>query len=163
MYNIAVIGVGALGRRHVESILKSEMELQVYVIDNNRTAVENIIAMDEKIVGGTNISILPQKVDVAIIATSSAVRKDVFMNLISHSDVKNIIFEKVLFQRVEDYYEVKECLCKKNIRAWVNCARREFDSYWKIKEILQGCNNFTVNISGRLNGDSDVMEYTCWI
>ena len=34
-WNIAVIGCGALGKRHLESILKSELPLKVYCVDIN--------------------------------------------------------------------------------------------------------------------------------
>ena len=43
MYNIAIIGVGALGKRHLESILKSELPLQIYVVDNHKEAVNEAV------------------------------------------------------------------------------------------------------------------------
>lgn len=149
MYNIAIIGMGALGKRHLEALLKAEMKLSLYIVDNNRLAVEDIMAGNKKdIVCGGSVDVLPKCIDVAIIATPSAVRKEVFKSLITHSVVKNIIFEKVLFQTKEDYYEAERLLREKNIRAWVNCARRECDSYWKIREMLKDSKSFTVNITG---------------
>lgn len=149
MINIAIIGVGALGKRHLESILKSELPLQIYVVDNNEEAVSKVIKMDEKcIVGGTDTNILPKEIDLAIISTSSAERKTVFQQMISDSKVKYIIFEKVLFQRIEEYFEVEKLLKEQGIKAWVNCARREQPSYQELKKIVDKSNYFAFQMAG---------------
>lgn len=149
MYNLVIIGVGALGKRHLESVLKSEMPFQVYVVDSNKEAVDAAVALDEKrVIGGQDVDILPEKIDVAVIATSSAVRRMVFEQMISKSEVKNIIFEKVLFQRKEDYFAVEKQLQKRGIKAWVNCARREQNSYIDLKKIVDKSKYFTFQLSG---------------
>lgn len=149
MYNIAIIGIGALGKRHLESVLKSELPCQFYIVDSNRETVESAIASSEKeIFAGQDVSILPEEIEVAVIATSSAVRREVFEQMISHSRVKNIIFEKVLFQRTEDYFAVEKELHEKGIKAWVNCPRREYDSYIDLKRIVDKSSHFTFQLSG---------------
>lgn len=149
MNNIAIIGVGALGKRHLESALKSKRTLKIYVVDNNEEAVREAIKMDEKcIIGGTDTSILPEEIELAIIATSSAVRKTVFQQMISNSKVKYIIFEKVLFQRIEEYFEVEKLLKEQGIKAWVNCARREQPSYQELKKIVDKSNYFAFQTTG---------------
>lgn len=149
MSNIAIIGVGAIGKRHLDSILKSDKIQEIFLVDRNKEVVAHATDLDSKrIVAGTDCSILPGQIDVAIIATTSAVRKKVFQELVAKSNVKNIIFEKVLFQRKEDYLEVKKILGEKKIKAWVNCARREYASYIDLKNILNSVNNFTCSITG---------------
>lgn len=149
MNNIAIIGVGALGKRHLESVLKSELPFQIYVVDNNEEAVSEAIKMNEKcIIGGMDTSILPEEIDLAIISTASAVRKTVFKQMISKSKVKYIIFEKVLFQRIEEYFEVGKILEERQIKAWVNCARREQASYQELKKIVDKSNYFTFEMTG---------------
>lgn len=149
MYKVAIIGVGALGKRHLESVLKSPLPLEVYAVDNNPEMLEAVLkANPNRVIGGCDVTILPKEIDVAVIATSSAVRKDVFEALIGLCQVKNIIFEKVLFQRVKDYYEVERQLENLGIAAWVNCARREYDSYKKIKYMVDSCRVFTFHASG---------------
>ena len=149
MHNIAIIGVGALGKRHLESVLKSKMELQVYAVDSNQEAVDTAVELSEKrVIGGNNVNILPKEIDVAIIATSSAVRRVVFEQLVAHSTIKNIIFEKVLFQRKEDYFEVDRLLKQYSINAWVNCARREQSSYIALKKLIDEKKCFTFHIEG---------------
>jgi hypothetical protein len=125
------------------------MPFDIYVVDSNKEAVDTALAMRaEKIVGGTDVSILPKQVDVAIIATSSAGRRTVFEQLVKQTNVKYVIFEKVLFQRIEDYFAVKELLLRENIEAWVNCARRVQDSYEEIKRIVDGCHRFSFEVTG---------------
>ena len=95
MYNFAVIGVGALGKRHLESILKLDLPYKVYVIDRDEKAVAEAVDMcSEKVNGGLDVTILPEELDVVIIATNSNVRRLVFEQLIEHSKVKNIILLK---------------------------------------------------------------------
>ncbi len=63
----------------------------------------------------TDVRDLPEVIDVAVLAMTAQYRREVFDKLISHVKVKNIIFEKVLFQRVADYYYVGEILKKLHI------------------------------------------------
>ncbi|MBR5565674.1 MAG: Gfo/Idh/MocA family oxidoreductase [Roseburia sp.] len=149
MYNFAVIGVGALGKRHLESILKLDLPYKVYVIDRDEKAVAEAVDMcSEKVNGGLDVTILPEELDVVIIATNSNVRRLVFEQLIEHSKVKNIIFEKVLFQKIEDYYEVEKRLQEHDIKAWINCARREQPAYWEFKEVVDKSKYFTFQLAG---------------
>lgn len=149
--NIAIIGIGNLGKRHLEAVLKSHVQKNVYCIDANEDAraVCEVLSSDkESVFFSTNIDDLPQNLEIVILATSAGVRRQIFEKLVEHSRVKNIVFEKVLFQKVEDYYAVKEILEKSNIKAWVNCARREWDSYHELKKEIDKCNEFEIHISG---------------
>lgn len=149
MYSIAIIGVGALGKRHLESVLKINLPCKIYAVDNDKSSLEFASSLSENnIVCGQNTDILPKKIDLVIIATSSSSRKNVFEQIVSRSEIKNIIFEKVLFQRMEDYYVVEKLLRVKKIKAWVNCVRREWDSYINLKKIVDKSNYFTCNVSG---------------
>ena len=149
MYSIVIIGVGGIGKRHLESVLRSNMELDIYVIDSNQETVNAVVASNGKrVVGGTTMDILPKEIDVTIIATSSGVRRAVFEQLVVHSTVRNVIFEKVLFQRKEDYFEVARLLKEKGIHAWVNCARREMNSYISLQKSIKKIESFTFHLAG---------------
>lgn len=148
MYNITIIGVGSLGKRHLESVLKSKFSTQIYIVDKNQDAIDEALKMNERIVGGRDFNILPPQIDLAIIATSSSERKSVFEELIRRSKIRYIIFEKVLFQQEYEYYEVNNMLQKYGIKAWVNCARREQKSYIELKKYIEKNNYFTFHMSG---------------
>lgn len=149
MYQLAIIGVGALGKRHLESVLKSEIPIKVYVVDNNKETVDEAVALSGgRATGLTEVGLLPKILDIVIIATSSAVRRMVFEELTGHCRVQNIVFEKVLFQRMEDYFAVEKELEQQEIRAWVNCARREYDSYRELKKAVDKCSRFSLWVAG---------------
>ena len=152
-YNIAIIGVGALGKRHLESIIKTEFQIKVFCIDTNPETFsgelwEKIINNRNNIIIAKSISDLPEVIDVAVFAMTSRYRRKMFEELTVHSTVKNIIFEKVLFQSVADYYYVGECLKKLHINAWVNCARREWDAWHLLKKEIQFSDSFEIHVIG---------------
>lgn len=62
-------------------------------------------------------------------------------------DVKYLILEKTLFCSLDDYEAVKELLEEKQVKAWVNCTRRECESYQRIKSELKD-ENFEFVLSG---------------
>ncbi|MEA4821587.1 MAG: Gfo/Idh/MocA family oxidoreductase [Erysipelotrichales bacterium] len=145
MYNIAIIGSGQLGSRHLQGIKTAGLSLSIEVVDSNIEALK--IAEDRyNEIGGnhyiknvnflSSIEELSDSLDLVIIATSSAPRFLITRNLIEKKHVGNIIFEKVLFQNEESFFAVKNLLKSNNIKAWVNCPRRMYDYYNEIKREL---------------------------
>ena len=75
-------------------------------------------------------------------------RREIYDELVNHTKIKNILFEKVLFQKVEDYRHVLKDLKKRKISAWVNCARRQMDSYQSLRKRLENSRYMEIHISG---------------
>lgn len=152
MFNICIIGFGNIGKRHFEALLKININANVYLIDVYELAFNNInsynIGSNFNVKYSCDYRFLPSELDLAIIATSSDIRRDCFEKLVNSCKVRNIIFEKVLFQKVEDYNYVENELNIRGIHAWVNCARREMASYIKLKEELFGKQINNITISG---------------
>lgn len=152
IYNIVIIGIGALGRRHLSSILNTELALNVYCYDINPNSLigfewEN--KFNNKILKViTSFKELPIDIDFALFAMVSKGRREMFDLLISNVRVKNILFEKVLFQNIDDYEYVGKKLKELNINAWVNCARRQMDSYHDLKKRLINAKEMRISISG---------------
>ncbi len=134
MNNIAIIGVGALGKRHLQSMMDLHETFCIFAVEINNDAVIALKTEFPQVHFVSSVKELPSKIEVVVIATNSSIRRQVFEDLISSSSVSSIIFEKVLFQKDDDYYAVQEKLRNLEIRAWVNCARREWDSYKGFKE-----------------------------
>ena len=110
MYNIAIIGSGQLGSRHLQGIKISDLSLNIEVVDSNIDALK--IAEDrynqiegnqyiKKVSFLSSIEELSDRLDLVIIATSSAPRFTITKHLIEKRQVSNLIFEKVLFQNEE--------------------------------------------------------------
>ena len=142
--NIAIIGAGQLGSRHLQGLKTASSPLAITVVDSNdeslRIAEERYDAIDkigEKTIQYVNtIENLPTQLDLVIVATSSKPRASIVKSLLTHSSVRYLILEKVLFTQLSDYDEIGTLLKKKNVRCWVNCPRRMFGSYSMIKDSI---------------------------
>lgn len=150
--DIAIIGVGALGKRHLESVLKSSWPMDVYCVDVNAHALdgfawENTFG-NKELHFCTDVSQLPKSLDWTLFAMSSAGRREMFDAVISKTTVPYIVFEKVLFQREADYGHVAAKLSEFGIKAWVNCARRVQDCYRQLKDEMSTVHEFEVHVSG---------------
>ncbi len=152
MYNICLIGFGNIGKRHFEALLKLDLDVKIYIIDIFEAAFNDIGNYDIKsnitVEHSIDYNFLPDEIDLAIIATSSSTRRVCFESLIGRSKVKNIIFEKVLFQTTDDYDKVERSLISNSINAYVNCNRRYMQSYIDFKDKLSSENIKKITISG---------------
>ncbi len=157
MYKIAVIGAGQLGSRHLQGIKTANLELVIEVVDPNNDSLKIAENRYNEIEGNqyrknirffSSIEELSNELDIAIIATSSAPRFEITNELINKKRVKNIVFEKVLFQNEEYFHQVNNLLLSNNIKAWVNCPRRMYDFYNAIKETLSYEDKIIFSVSG---------------
>ena len=146
MYNIAIIGAGQLGSRHLQALVQVKHEIKIQVVDSSiesLTVAEtrfNEVASNftGKISFHEKITELDKQLDVVIIATSSKVRRVVLEQLVENSKVKNLILEKVLFTKLEDYPSVQKLITSHSIKTWVNCPRRMMSYYQKIAQEISG-------------------------
>ncbi len=151
MNNIAIIGAGQLGSRHLQSLVNSKNKLNIQVVDSSieslNIAEQRFKEVSQNFNGQisfhTSIDFLEKNIDVAIIATSSKVRRLVVEELVIKTKIKNIVLEKFLFTKIEDYNVVAEILNANNIKAWVNCPRRMMEFYQNLKEQIKGPIHFT--------------------
>lgn len=152
MYNIAVIGVGALGKRHLQSIMNSKYDMKIYCIDPYEHAMDGFLdenqSVNKEVFFSTNIDIVPREIDFALFSMSSNGRREMFEQLIERATVKYVVFEKVLFQKVEDYYAVEKELKENGIKAWVNCGRRVQDLWMGLKKEMDKVETFEYHIAG---------------
>jgi predicted dehydrogenase len=147
MNNIVLVGAGKLGSRHLQALAKLNILASIYVIDLNSEALEVAKGRYQEIPDNPNIkeihflnsikAIGSLYIDVAIIATTSEFRRQVIEELIEFSEVRHLILEKILFQKLEDYQFVEELLLKKGIKTWVNFPRRKWSVYQELKESLK--------------------------
>ena len=79
---------------------------------------------------------LPGTLDLIIIATNSNVRSKLLKEVTRKRSVKNLILEKVLFQKKIDYISVDKFLKESSIPTWVSCWMRTTDLFKQIKSLL---------------------------
>lgn len=146
MKNIALIGCGQLGSRHLQALAFVKQKVKIQVVDSSsdslKIAESRFKEVSQNFEGEisfhNDICDLEKKLDVVIVATNSKVRRTVIEQLVANSTVEFLILEKVLFVKEEDYKIVENILIKNNIKAWVNCARRMMDFYQNLQKELSG-------------------------
>ena len=146
--NVAVIGVGNLGRRHLQALEELKGKNEIFGVEINQSAIPALKQEYPWVRFVPCVSELPTAICTAGMATNANVRRELFDQLVSHASVSNIIFEKVLFQTREDYEHVRTELARLGIHAWVNCARREWDAYKRLREELAHCREMHFSACG---------------
>lgn len=142
MYNIAVIGAGQLGSRHLQGLAKLSRPCNIHIVDPFDSSIA--IAKGRISEVGTNCNIreifghalpstLPEVIDLAVIATTSDVRLLAMEALCASRSVKNLVLEKVLFQRFNEYEIAAQLIRRNSIKCWVNCPRRIYPVYGQLK------------------------------
>lgn len=142
MYQVAIIGAGQLGRRHLQGLVKSGHTLSVHVIDpfeSSRRAVEELILSSgagalPNIKVHATVDALPSKLDLVIVATTANNRLKAIEQLLRVSKVRHLVLEKFLFNDTDQYELAKTLITSNGVTAWVNTPRRHFDVYRDLRE-----------------------------
>lgn len=157
MYNIAIIGAGQLGSRHLQGLKTANIEMSISIVDNNTKSLETAKERYEEVETNplihnvnylANINELPMSLNLVIIATSSFPRAAITETLLKTKKIKNIVFEKFLFPRISNYEYISQLLIEYNVNAWVNCPRRMFPCYEEIKYLLKDTQDIHFSVIG---------------
>lgn len=145
MKKITIIGAGQLGSRHLQGLMRGKTEMEIWVIDQSKESLkiaksrcDEIEQASPKVVHyAETVDVLPDTLDLVIVATGSKPRAAIVKILLAHSKVKYMVLEKFLFTRMSEYDEIGALLYEKGVKCWVNCARRMDDCYIKIKNLIE--------------------------
>lgn len=157
MKTIVLIGAGQLGSRHLQALSRITLPVQIEVVDIYPASLETARSRYEEMPENSNIKNirfvsslqeLSKKIDMAIVATNADIRAEVIRTLTSLCDVDNLVLEKVLFQKVDEYGEIQALLRKKGVKAWVNHARRAFPFYQRLKNLLSTSRQVSFQVQG---------------
>lgn len=151
MINIAIIGAGQLGSRHLQALASVKKIIHIQVVDPVEESLKTANARFNEVSGSfkgkisfhSSISELEKELEVVIIATSSKIRRAVIEQVVAHSTVNFLILEKFLFINKADYISIGQLLNEKRITAWVNCPRRMMTFYKELQKELKGPIDFT--------------------
>ena len=137
-FKVLIYGCGNIGFRHLQGIVKSNNNIEIYVYDKSNIAILKAkkklkeISQFSNLVHVTflnSINIIEKNLDLVIVSTSSKERLKIIRNLISKFKLKFLILEKIAFQSVYQFKQALSLLKKNNTKAWVNCPRRLYKSY----------------------------------
>ncbi len=157
MNKIAIIGAGQIGSRQLQGFAKLKKQSQIYVIDSNEKSLRvaeqrfDKVSQSEKSIVSYHKAIndLPDNIDLVIIATTANMRHRIIEHLLDGRSIKYLILEKIVFQKSEYFKLNQKLFLEKDVKTWVNCARRSFPLYKKIKNELS-----TDKLSIEVNGNS---------
>ncbi len=155
--NVAVIGAGQIGSRHLQALSLINRPIRIQVVDPSQNALKVARERFNQVNGSkkvknieylNDIEQLSSEIDVGIIATTSNIRRHVIESLLNKVSVRYLILEKVVFQKKEDFPSVKKILDEKNVQAWVNFARRMWEIDQFVKNRLEGNNRIQFRVTG---------------
>ena len=131
---ILIIGLGKIGSNHLKAIERFKKKIEIYVLEKKLND-ENFLNKKINLIKNLNNN---HTYDLVIISTNSTERFSLFLELVKKNNVKNIIFEKFVFFKKEQFMKTFEVLKKNKINVWVNCLRREISIFHKIKRKIKG-------------------------
>ena len=157
IFNIAIIGAGQLGSRHLQGLAKINQDIELTVIDPCYNALELSKKRYEEMPPNSHIcsvnyeqdiSKLNDDVDLVIIATNADVRRNVIEKLLTKVRIRFLVLEKVVFQSVVDFDAVMPLMKEKSIKAWVNCPRRMYPFFRELKKRTVGAPHVSITVKG---------------
>jgi len=157
MIHCAIIGAGQIGSRHLQALCRLEEQTRFDLVDPSDESLQTARSRYEEAVStgkGTELYChhslegLPDALDIVIVATNSVVREKIIRDLIQKYFVKNLILEKVLFQKKNQYIEIDTLLKESSIPTWVNCWMRTTDLFKQIKSALNPNDLIQMKVTG---------------
>ena len=159
MIQIALIGAGQIGSRHLQALALLDIPARIFVVDPSTASLQTANERhnevrkpdaEDNIFYATTMEFLPEELDVAIIATSADGRLEVLRQLLDNTKVKYLILEKVVFN-VSSHFEVAgELLRNAGCTAFVNCTRRVHGIYQDLRRIFHRSNIIEFAVEGPL-------------
>ena len=142
-YNIAIVGLGNIGRRHLQGLLRIKYKIIIHLFEIKLSSIKetNLLIKQNKnkkiqININKNIVRISNNIDLLILATTSRQRYDLINTFTKLNLVKNILVEKLAFNNLLEYKKTIKLLNKKNINGFVNLQRRSIPLYKNIKKKL---------------------------
>lgn len=155
MLQIALVGAGQLGSRHLQALALLDRRAIITLVDPSAaslaTAKERFGQFAQQQVEARftqRFEDLPEVLDAAVVATGADVRRNAIERLLARSRVGVALLEKVLFQRIEDYGAIGKLLEKSGTRAWVNCAQRLWPFFRDLRPRTLGRSNVHISATG---------------
>jgi len=158
--SLLLLGAGQLGSRYLQGLVASVSELEITVVDPSSESLEiaksrwNEAGGDESPHQVTWLESLPsnlQRVDIALIVTSSRGRAYLTDKIAKVIDVRYWVLEKVLTQSSGELKAIQSALADCE-GAWVNTPRRMMSWHQSLKEVFASRGPLEVSYSAGLWG-----------
>ena len=153
---VVISGAGQLGSRYLQGLAKCRLPLRIFVQDSSPDSLERarlrwIEVSNPDVIHEVSyhatIAALPQKIDIAIVATTAESRPQVVGEIASHAGVRFWVLEKVLAQSQSGLDEIVSFVGADS-GAWVNTPRRMMPWHQQVKMQLGLGNPVTLRVAG---------------
>lgn len=144
--NILIVGLGNIGRRHLESFMKINEKLLIYCVDIKFNE-KDIKIENKNIIYTKKLKKFKKVFDVCIISTNSKERLNILRNVVNKNLCKKVILEKVSFSNLKQYSEALK-LISSQTKIFINCPRRSWSSYRNLKKFLDNEKIKLIEIQG---------------
>jgi len=141
-FNIAIIGAGQMGSRHLQGLSTLDKEVKITLFDPDKKSLSFAKRRYESMQKNNQIISInylqefnkcDNYFDLVIIATNADIRKRVIEELLINARVSYLILEKVAFQSVKDFKKIIKLLDNNKIKSWVNCPHRTYPFFHQLK------------------------------
>ena len=154
MKKILLIGCGNIGSRHLQSLLESNLSLDITVVEPSQDAINNtksILSNTHNVTWISNISELTELYDFIIIATQSTNRYQLVNHLLESGN-RRFLIEKMVCQSTNEYQKILENFKKFQAKGWVNTNFRYFLFFQQLVEYFSKNIPLTFTIVGGEKG-----------
>ena len=165
---ILIYGCGNIGSRHLQGALRVNQKIIIYIYDKSEQSIKKAKSRLQEISNKKKINSVSflknfkknKKFDLVILATTANNRYGLIKKIIDTIEFQYLIIEKIAFQSQKDFRKAIELINKNSIKAWVNCPNRAYNSYNKLKKILNKNDIITMNVDGgKWNLASNYIHY----
>lgn len=148
-FKILIVGLGQLGSRYLQGILTAGLSVTIDTIEPNDRSFElalSLVGDDSHAIRRVSIHNLANHYDIAIVATSAAIRAELVTQISTATTIDNWVLEKILAQTEKQLDDIAAITAKAN-GAWVNTPRRRTSIYRALKPSLQAGTPLKLDVS----------------
>lgn len=151
--DVLLVGAGNIGFRHLQGLGKIHPLIQLWVVDPDTSALERAAA-EWQLIGGVagrflrDIEQLPVTASACVMATPARGRLELVRRLLPCISGDTIIIEKVAFTSISEMHAAGLLLDAAGKQAYVNCPRRIWPLYTRLRALLAG-KRLALTVRGR--------------
>jgi len=156
-FRVLILGCGELGSRHLQAVASMPQVTEVEVVDPRQAGLD---------LGRQRLSELPTGLsptsfrwlssweeatrdsDLCIVATQAHGRHRLVRDVSTSLGCRSFILEKLVAQSVNEIECLIDFARENRLSAWVNCSRRSFPTYKRIKQRLDSSEPIAFNVVG---------------
>lgn len=140
MINIAIIGMGVMGKNHYR-VLKNIKDVKIIALCD--PCVD--LSFDEKLYKNVDELLSNEQFDTAIISVPTWLHKEIAIKCIEKG--KNVFIEKPVASNVNEGYEILSCINKQKVKAAIGHVERFNPVVKSLKDEIADKEIFSINIT----------------